>query len=104
MSQVTVTLLETNFEVEYDFKITTHGYGDSGPSLEHPGDPPEPAEFDLEILSINLPKGSELELPDWLKKIIEQHLYERDDVNDAVQEADQEDGRGSDNFDDRNEP
>lgn len=93
MAIATVTILETNFDVEYEFDITTHGNGGTAPSMTYPGDPPEPAEFDIEVLSISLPSAVAdvtLEMPIWLKDLITAHLYERADVNDVVQQADQD--------------
>lgn len=92
-----VTILETNFEVEWDFDITAHGNGGVAPSLSYPGDPPEPAEFDISILGIAVPNQHAdvtLELPTWLSDLIATSLYERDDINEIVQRADQD--RGSD--------
>jgi hypothetical protein len=89
----TVTILETNFEVEWDFNITAHGNGGCAPSLSYPGDPPEPAEFDITILGIEGPQkygDAALEIPAWLSDLIATHLYERDDINTIVQEADQD--------------
>lgn len=94
----TVTILETNFDVEYDYDITTHGSNGTAPSMTYPGDPDEPAEFDLEVLSIALSTKPdvELELPAWLKDVITAHLYERQDINDIVQQADRD--RGTDDY------
>jgi hypothetical protein len=89
----TITILETNFDVEWVFDITAHGNAGTAPSLSYPGDPPEPCEFDITILSISTPKqatDATLELPTWLNDLIANHLYERDDINALVQEADQD--------------
>lgn len=91
--KATVTILETNFEVEWDFEITAHGNSGCAPSLSYPGDPPEPCEFDITILSIAIPNqaaDATLELPTWLSDLIATHLYERDDINAIVQQADQD--------------
>lgn len=99
----TVTILETNFEVEYDFEITSHGSLGCAPSLSYPGDPPEPCEFDITILGIEVPKQAAdviLDLPKWLSDLIATHLYERDDINEIVQQADQDRG-DYDPYDDR---
>jgi hypothetical protein len=91
--KATVTILETNFDVEYDFDITASGCGESWSA--YGGDPAEPAEFDLTILSIAVPNQHAdvtLELPTWLHDLIANHLYERDDINEIVQRADQERG------------
>lgn len=91
--KTTVTILETNFEVEWDFNITAHGNLGCAPSLSYPGDPPEPAEFDITIFGIAVPNQHAdvmLELPTWLSDLIATHLYERNDINAIVQEADQD--------------
>lgn len=98
--KATVTILETNFEVEYDFDITTHGSLESW--SHYGGDPAEPAEFDLTILGISVPNQAAdvtLELPPWLSDLILNHLYERDDINAIVHYADQE--SDYDPYDDR---
>lgn len=87
--KATVNILESNFEVEYDFNITAHGSPESWTA--YGGDPAEPAEFDIEILGITFPKqDADLDLPNWLKDLLATHLLERDDINEIVQKADQE--------------
>lgn len=96
-----VTILETAFEVEYDFDITAGGSPESGPSFSSGGEPAEPAEFDIEVLGISVPKQPAdvtLEMPDWLRDVIATHLCERADINDVVQQADRD--RGADDYDD----
>ena len=87
-----VTILETNFDVEYVYDITAHGSSGTAPSLTYPGDPEEPAEFDIEVLGITLSAkpDAELECPVWLKDLLTEHLYERADINDVVQQADRD--------------
>jgi hypothetical protein len=85
-----VTILDTNLEVEYDFKITAHGCPERGPSYSSGGEPAEPAEFELEVLGIETVAGMDLELPKWLKDLLTEHLYEREDINEIVQRADSE--------------
>lgn len=88
---ITVTILEENFDVEYDFDITSHGSPGVSPSLNYPGDPPEAPEFDLEILAIYKPKNKEpLEIPSWLKDLLLEYLYNSDLVLEAVYEATQD--------------
>ena len=92
--KATVTLLDSvNLEVEYDFKITAHGCGESW--SVYGGDPAEAAEFDIEILGIEFPKQHadvHLDMPDWLRDLLTTHLLERDDINAIVQQADYERG------------
>ena len=87
-----VTILDTNLEVEYDYKITASGSPESWSA--YGGDPAVAAEFEIEVLGIAFPKQTadapELELPTWLKDMLTAHLYERDDINKIVQRADQE--------------
>ena len=89
-----VTIAGTEMEVEYDFNITLIGYGGAAPSLSYPGDPPEPCEFEIEVLGISFVKQAAdyptCEIPTWLNELIAQHLSERDDINEIVQTADQE--------------
>jgi hypothetical protein len=94
-----IVILENNFEVEFDFEITASGSPEIGPSFSSGGEPAEPAEFAIEILSLCLLKSPELilEVSDWLKDLLVKHLEQNEDVNAAVQDADRD--RGSD-FDD----
>jgi len=97
--KTTVTILETNFDVECAFDITASGSLGCAPSLSYPGDPAEPCEFDIEILGIEVPKQHAdvtLELPTWLSGLIANHLHERDDIHDIVQRADEDRDYGSD--------
>ena len=99
MPTVTVTILETNFEVDYDFTITASGSPETGPSYSSGGEPAEPAEFDIEVIGLRLPKQHadvHLDIPPWLNDMLCTHLAERDDVNDLVQRADQERGYDDD--------
>lgn len=88
-----VAIFDNTLEVEFDFKITAHGSLGCGPSLSYPGDPPEAAEFDIEIIELRFPKQHSdvhLDIPQWLNDLLVAHLYERDDVNEIVQQADQD--------------
>ncbi len=93
MPKAAVTILETNFDVEYDFKITAHGSPASYSS--YGGDPAEPAEFEIEIIELRTPRQHadvHFEIPAWLDDLLCTHLSERDDVNNVVQQADHERG------------
>ena len=94
--ETTVEIAGHELIVEYDFKITAHGNPGVAPSLSYPGDPPEPAEFTIEILGLRFPKQHadvpELTVPEWLKDILSTHLAERDDINAIIQKADYERG------------
>jgi hypothetical protein len=78
-----VTLLEQNYEVEYDFKITSYGCPATGPSYSSGGEPAEGPEFEITVHEIVGKEG----LPDWLKLLLEEHLAERDDIIELVNEA-----------------
>ena len=82
MAWTTVKLAERVFKVEYKFDITHSG--NSGNYDE----PSEAAEYTIDVLSLREAR-QELELPTWLKKLLEQHLSEdREDINEIIQEAD----------------
>lgn len=90
-----VTILDNEFEVEWDFTITASGSSGCAPSLNYPGDPPDPCEFDIEIVELRFPKQDadvHLDIPNWLNDMLTTHLLERDDINQVVQEADSERG------------
>ena len=95
-----IEICGAEFIAEFEFEITAHGSPGVGPSLNYPGDPPEAAEFEITVHSLRVnaqPEGSpDLELPAWLKAIIEEHLQERDDVCAIVQEADRDPYYGRD--------
>ena len=88
--------------VEYDFDITLSGNSGAAASLSYAGDPPEPAEFNIDVLGLKFVNQAadvpDPEMPGWLKDVLTTHLSERDDVNDVVQSADQE--RGYDSYED----
>ena len=91
--KATITILENELEVEFDFEITAHGSAGCAPSLSYAGDPPEAAESDIEVLGLEFPKQAadvHLDVPTWLKDLIATHLAERDDINEIVQNADQD--------------
>lgn len=95
--QTIVTILEINFIVEWEFTITQHGFAGSGPSFSSPGEPPEPVEFDIEVVALyELRSKNSLDIPLWLKDLLAEHLYERDDVYSIVNEADQDGGEQED--------
>lgn len=99
--QATVTILETNFVVEYEFTITTSGTMETSPSFGSGGEPAEAAEFDITVTEICVPKQHAdvcLDLPDWLGDLIATHLCGRDDINDIVQQADRDRGSDDDHY------
>lgn len=82
--------------VEYETKITSHGYPATGPSYASGGEPGGPAEFDITVLSLRFPGQHvdvpELAVPQWLDNILCTHLAERDDINEIAQRMDYESG------------
>ena len=89
-----------DYNVSYDFKITAHGNHGVAPSLSYPGDPPEPPEFEIEVIDLRVDTqeglGPSLELPAWLKSQLETYLSENGDVFQAVCEADDNSDYGDD--------
>lgn len=49
--ETTVTLAGEELDVCIDYTVTFAGSPGSGPSLSHPGDPPEPPEFEINSIS-----------------------------------------------------
>jgi hypothetical protein len=88
MAHATVEIAGVEIEAEYDFTITHSGCSATW------DDPAEPAEFDIEVLRLRFSQQAadvpDLEIPEWLKDLLNQHLAERDDINDVVQAADME--------------
>jgi hypothetical protein len=39
--------LSLDFTISFDYEVTSNGHPGTAPSLSHPGDPPEPPEFDI---------------------------------------------------------
>ena len=78
--------------VEYEIKITSHSYPATGPSYYSGGEPGGGPEFELTVLGLRVHEGApELEMPVWLRALITTHLAERDDIYDAVCQAEYED-------------
>ena len=94
MSKASVEIAGFELIVEYVFTITCHGSPEAGPSYSSGGEPAEAAEFEIEVLGLSFPKQAAdlpaLEMPPWLRDLLNTHLYERDDINDVVQRADYE--------------
>lgn len=92
--EATIEIAGREMIVEYDIKITAHGNNGTAPSLSYPGDPPEPCEFEVDVLGIDFPKRDadvlQPELPRWLADIIATHLSERDDIYQVADEIDRD--------------
>ena len=90
-----IEILGQQILVDYEFRITSRGSPESGPSYYSGGEPAEPAEFEIAVFGLRWPKKDadvpEPDMPEWLKDLITTHLYERDDINHIVQTADMND-------------
>lgn len=86
---IPITILGAEFVAEVEFEITSHGHGGTPPSMNYPGDPPEPAEFDIKSVYLrrdDVENAPNLTLPSWLDDLI----TESDAVNEKIQEVDWE--------------
>lgn len=86
-----VVILERDFTIEYDFEITSPSHPGVSPSLNHSGDPPEPAEYELTVSGLFCGKDPITDIPEWLSTLILDFLYESDKVSEQVHEAEFED-------------
>jgi len=86
-----------NCIVSYDYNVTSFPTPDTGPSYSSGGEPGDPLEFDITItkLESDTPKGRvNLELIEWIKVALYQHLMIDDDIAyQAVGEDCEEDER-----------
>jgi hypothetical protein len=85
-----IEILEQQFLVDFEVKITSIGYPAKGPSYASGGEPAEPPEYEINVLKLYLPLISEnklqLILPEWLKVRIAEYLENNDAVSDIVDE------------------
>lgn len=92
MSEKSIVIAGRDYVIGYDFKITVHGNNGTPPSLSYPGDPPEPPEFEVDIVDLREDLsgklGPSLEIPKWLERQFETFLCEDDGVYLEVCEAD----------------
>src|SRR5262245_44258895 len=90
-----VDIVGQSLIVDYEIKITAHGHPETGPTYYSGGEPAEAAEFEVTVYGAHFPKQHadvpELELPEWLKSLLQTHLMERDDINDIAQRMAYED-------------
>ena len=98
-----VKIAGRDYVVEFDYKITSHGSPMVGPSWNSPGEPAEPAEWEIDgtiSLKADGPdaKPDELEIPKWLEEALHTAISEDEKVNDKIQEA-ADDPYGGDNYD-----
>lgn len=72
----TITLDGEDVDVEVSYTVTYWGHPGTGPSLSHPGDPPEAPEFEIDKIVAD---GHELvwnELPEKVQEQIDTAVYE----------------------------
>lgn len=67
------TICDVDFVAEYDAKITLRPHPGHAPSLSDPGEPPTAGEFEATVIDLTRdePNAPSLDLPDWLRLIIE---------------------------------
>ena len=84
MPITTIEIAETEYAVDYDYRITCRAQPATGPTYSCGGQPAEPMEYEVTVTSLSLdaPGGGQpaLEMPKWLKDQIEETLQESDSV------------------------
>ncbi len=92
-----LTIAGADYIVGYDYKITSPGAPEQGPSYDSGGQPAEPFEFEVEFVSLSKDEGggkeTSVECPSWLKAEIETWLYE--DADGKIYAAIEEDAADS---------
>lgn len=71
--------------VDYDYKVMYPGYPATGPNYASGGEPEEPMEYEITVTSAKDEQGGH-EVPGWMLQRIELHLYENDELYDAIRE------------------
>src|ERR1035437_10372361 len=88
-----LTIAGADYIVEYDYKITSPGAPEQGPSYSCGGQPAEPMENEVTFAELRTDEGggkeTPVECPGWLKAEIENWLYE--DADGKVYAAIEED-------------
>ena len=91
--RVFLTIAGGDYIVEYDYKITSPGAPEQGPSYSSGGQPAEPMEYEVTFVSLSKDEGVGKETfcagPEWLQTEIETCLYE--DADGKVYAAIEED-------------
>lgn len=87
-------ILGVDYFAMVDVKITSPSYGGHGPSFNDPGSPPEGCEWEIDDIELHEETtsglGPVLEVPAWLRGVID----ESDKLRDAVSEGERELPRG----------
>jgi hypothetical protein len=87
-----LTIAGAEYVVGYDYKITSPGAPEQGPSYDSGGQPAEPFEFDVTFFDLRKDDGggkeTPVDCPAWLKAEIENWLFEDADgrIYDAIAE------------------
>jgi hypothetical protein len=88
-----LTIAGAEYIVGWDYKITSPGAPEQGPSYSCGGQPAEPFEFEVSFVDLRKDVGGGMEarvneVPDWLRAEIETWLYEDPDgrIYDAIAE------------------
>jgi hypothetical protein len=75
-----LTIAGAEYIVGYDYKITSPGAPEQGPSYASGGQPAEPFEFEVTFVDLRKDEGggkeTPVDCPEWLKVEIETWLYE----------------------------
>lgn len=83
-----IEILGQEFLVDFDFKMTSAGYPETGPSFSSPGEPAEAPEFDITVIELDFAKRHadvpQPEMPEWLKDTITTYLLEDDRTFNAM--------------------
>ena len=88
-----LTIAGAEYIVGYDYKITSPGAPEQGPSYASGGQPAEPFEFEPTFVSLSKDEGggkeTPVDCPAWLKAEIETWLYEDPDgrIYEAIEQA-----------------
>jgi len=92
MPQAAVQIVGADYIAWYSYRVTYPGHRATGPTYACGGEPAAPMEFEIELDGLSRCEGDSvfLDVPDWLKGVIEDDLIERDDVYDAIADVEAE--------------
>ncbi len=87
---VCLSILDADFVAEIEYRITSRGAPETGPTYSCGGQPAEPPEWDIEDVQLReyhprplLAANPLLDVPKWLFELISEH----DKVSEAIYEA-----------------
>jgi hypothetical protein len=87
MPSAQIEIAGTEYAVDYGYRITCRAQPETGPTYDCGGQPAEPMEYEVTVtgLSLDAP-GTQpaLEMPAWLKALLEARLQEDDRVYDQI--------------------